>query len=80
MKPQNPALSLLLTILIAATLAVAAIKFLTPTQKFAYVDTGRLMVGFSDANAVEKELKVENDKLQIQNKMREDSLQAASIS
>jgi outer membrane protein len=44
--------------------------------KIGYVDTGKLLVGFSEANKVEREIKAEDDKWQAQLKMLQDSLQA----
>jgi outer membrane protein len=46
------------------------------TPKIAYVNTGKLMVGFSEANKVEREVKAEDDKWQAQLKILQDSLQA----
>jgi hypothetical protein len=46
------------------------------SPKIAYIDTGKLMVGFSEANKVEKVVKVEDDKWQAQLKVLQDSLQA----
>lgn len=45
------------------------------TPKIAYVDTGKLLVGFSEANKVEREIKIEDEKWQKQAKGLEDSLQ-----
>jgi outer membrane protein len=50
-------------------------KFFTP--KLAYVNTGKLIVGFSEAAKVEKELKAEDEKWRGQLKILQDSLQAA---
>lgn len=41
----------------------------------AYINTGKLIVGFSEANKVEKEIKVEDDKWQAQYKQLMDSVQ-----
>ena len=41
----------------------------------AYIDTGKLLVGFSAANDVEKQVKVEDDKWQVELKVLQDSLQ-----
>jgi Skp family chaperone for outer membrane proteins len=43
----------------------------------AYVDTARLMVGFSEAAQVQRELKAEDDKWQTQLKVIQDSVQSA---
>lgn len=73
MKSQ---LSSLLTILILIILVLTGYHiFFTP--RIAYVDTSKLLVGFSEAARAENELKVENDKWQKQQKALEDSLQAA---
>jgi outer membrane protein len=68
-------------VLIAMLLAVVGIGaaggFFLYAPKIAYVDTARLMVGFSDAAKVEKELKAEDAKWREQLKVLEDSTQAA---
>lgn len=45
------------------------------TPRIAYVNTGKLLVGFSESAKVDRELKSENDKWQNQIKQLEDSLQ-----
>lgn len=52
------------------------ITFFHFSPKIAYVDNGKLMVGFVEASRVEKELKAENEKWKKQLKTLEDSLQA----
>ena len=47
------------------------------TPKIAYVDTSKLMVGFSEAAEVERELNAEDKKWREQLKELEDSLQAS---
>jgi outer membrane protein len=76
---QNQTTSaIVLSVIISLALAIAAFLtmsyFLTP--RIAYINTGRLMVGFSEANKIEKEVKVEDDKWQAQYKALSDSLQA----
>jgi outer membrane protein len=44
--------------------------------KIGYIDTGKLLIGFSEANKVESEIKAEDDKWQAQLKQLQDSLQA----
>jgi len=75
-KPKLPlllSLCLCLFLSISATLAITYF-FLTP--KIAYVNTGKLIIGFSEANKIEKEVKAEDDKWQAQYKSFGDSLQA----
>lgn len=45
--------------------------------KIAYVNSGKLLIGFSEASKVERELKTEEDNWQKQMKSLEDSLQIA---
>jgi Skp family chaperone for outer membrane proteins len=47
--------------------------FLVP--RVAYINTGKLLVGFSEAAKTEKELKVEDEKWQAKYKALSDSLQ-----
>ncbi len=47
------------------------------TSKIAYIDTSKLLVGFSEASKVERELKAEDEKWKSQLKILEDSLQAS---
>jgi hypothetical protein len=49
-------------------------NFFIFTPHIAYVDTGKLMVGFSKANNVDKEVKVEDDAWHAQLKVLADSL------
>lgn len=46
------------------------------TPKIAYVNTGKLMVGFSQASKIESDLKTEDEKWQKQYKVLQDSLQS----
>ncbi len=66
---------ILISLVLIAIYAFVNYQFLTP--KIAYVNTGKLMIGFSEANKVEKEIKAEDDKWQVQLKTLQDSLQAA---
>lgn len=78
---QNPKQSLLLLFIIiisivlsvAATLAV--IKVFSPIRKLAYIETSRLLVGYSEADAANKELKAADEKWQKQFTAMKDSLQ-----
>jgi outer membrane protein len=57
-------------------ICILAFQFF-PMTKIAYADTSRLMVGFSEANKVERELKAEDGKWREQLKVLQDSVQAA---
>ncbi len=48
-------------ICIISILLYSLINFYFLTPRIAYVDTGKLMVGFSEANNVDKEVKLEDD-------------------
>ena len=63
--------------ILALAAAVAAGIALWRTPKIAYVDTGRLMVAFSEASKVEKELKTDDAKWREQLKVLQDSLRSA---
>jgi outer membrane protein len=67
-----------LGVLVAALLIVcyAFVDHMFFTPKIAYVNTGKLLIGFSEANKVEKEIKGEDEKWQAQLKILQDSLQA----
>lgn len=67
-------LSLSTALVIIAVYAVINQKYLTP--RIAYVNTGKLLVGFAETNNIEKEIKVEEDKWQAQYKLLQDSLEA----
>lgn len=54
----------------------AMTTWIKPIAKIAYVDTAKLLIGFSEANKVQRELKEENDKWIKKLKILEDSLQA----
>ena len=61
----------------AASLLILGVFFLvfhSGAPKVAYVSTGKLMIGFSEANVIDKELKVEDDAWRAQLKSLEDSL------
>jgi Skp family chaperone for outer membrane proteins len=66
------------TILVSFALSIAAFFFLSHlfSPRIAYINTGKLMVGFSEANNIEKEIKAEDDKWQAQLKALQDSLQS----
>jgi Skp family chaperone for outer membrane proteins len=64
------------------SLSIAAVLFFLVSAKsphIAYIDTGKLMVGFSEANKVEKEVKIEDNKWQAELKVLQDSLEAQEI-
>jgi len=65
------------TMIITIAVCLVFIKILFPEKKIAYIDTARLMVGFSEANIIEKEIKTEDDKWQKQYKEIQDSVQAS---
>jgi Skp family chaperone for outer membrane proteins len=44
--------------------------------RIAYLDTAKLLVGFSEAAKVDREVKVEDDKWQVEEKVLQDSLRA----
>ena len=62
--------------LIAAAIAWSA-WFLKPSPRIAYVDTAKLMVGFSEASRVQNELQAEDEKWRKQLGVLQDSVQAA---
>jgi hypothetical protein len=69
--------SIIISVIISLSIAASLYLLLwARTAKIAYIDTGRLIVGFSAANDVEKEVKIEDDKWQGQLKILQDSLQA----
>ena len=68
--------SLFASALIAAVIASAA-WFLKPSPRIAYVDTAKLMVGFSEASRVQNELKAKDEKWRKQLAVLQDSVQAA---
>jgi Skp family chaperone for outer membrane proteins len=78
-QPHSSATTIIIAIAVALFLSIAAIfvhsYFFIP--RIAYVDTNKLMIGFSEANRVEKELKAEDDKWRGQLKMIKDSVQAS---
>jgi len=71
--------SIIVSAIISLSIA-AALFFLLGAKfpKIAYVDTGKLMVGFSEANNVDKEVKVEDDAWHAQLKVLADSLNAGN--
>lgn len=62
------------TIVLIAIYAFISQRYYTP--RIAYVNTGKLLVGFAETNNVEKEIKTEDDKWQAQYKLLQDSLEA----
>lgn len=75
-NPNLFAIAIAISLLLSFGVAVKSFFF---TPRIAYVETAKLMVGFSEAAKVEQEMKAENDKWQGQLKILQDSL-AASIS
>ncbi|MDD5672852.1 MAG: OmpH family outer membrane protein [Chitinivibrionales bacterium] len=67
---------LILLILIALLLGFTFSQFFF-SPKIAYINTGKLMIGFSEANKIEQSLKAEDDKWQTQYKQMQDSIQAS---
>ncbi len=69
--------SLIISALISLTIA-GTFFFLSglSSPHIAYIDTGKLIVGFSEADNVERAVKVEDDKWQVSLKVLQDSLQA----
>jgi Skp family chaperone for outer membrane proteins len=65
-----------MTSAVVVVVLYAIINYFFLTTRIAYVNTGKLMVGFSEANKVEREIKAEDDKWQAQLKILQDSLQA----
>lgn len=57
--------------------AVAAIQHFFPSPKIAYVDTGKLMVAFTEASRAQKSLEEQGAKWKHQYKTLQDSVQAA---
>jgi Skp family chaperone for outer membrane proteins len=64
------------SVIIAVFISLLLAKFLF-TPKIAYVDTSKLMLGFSEANKVEREIKAEDDKWKDKLKTMQDSLKAS---
>lgn len=65
--------TIIISVVVVICYAVINEMFFTP--KIAYVNTGKLLVGFSEAAKIEHELKAEDDKWQAQYKALSDSLQ-----
>lgn len=75
MKKTPLILSLITLTLLFAYAGVDHFYFAPP--KIAYIDSSKLIIGFSEAAKVEKTIKGENEKWQKQLKELEDSLQAS---
>jgi Skp family chaperone for outer membrane proteins len=69
-KPANTGIliSIIVSLVLAIIVSITVSYLFTP--RIAYVETGRLMVGFSEAAQVEKEIKAEQEKYQMQLKCR----------
>ena len=73
----NPiAVQFIVSAVIAAAIAWTA-WFLKSSPRIAYVDTAKLMVGFSEASRVQNELQAEDEKWRKQLGVLQDSVQAA---
>ena len=62
---------------ICGIVLLSGLLLMNDNSKIVYVDTSRLMVGFSEANKVEKELKAEDEKWREQLKILQDSVKMA---
>ena len=66
----------LVSILTAVLLSVLICKYLFTPNKIAYVDSSKLMIGFSEANKVNKEIEAEKKQYEENLKVLEDSVKA----
>ncbi len=73
---QNTIITISISVTLAALISILITNTLIKPSKLAYVDTAKLMVGFSEANKIEKELKSEDEKWQKQYKELGDTLQS----
>jgi Skp family chaperone for outer membrane proteins len=64
------------SVVVAPVAILAAIWVLASIPRVAYIETSRVMTGFSDAAAAEKEIHAEEVKAEAQSKVLQDSLQA----
>ena len=78
-RPSNrPVWAWALPLLLALTgCALSVVAFLRGSPPLAYIDTSRLMVGFSEANKAQRELKEDSKTWQSQLKVLQDSVQSA---
>jgi Skp family chaperone for outer membrane proteins len=67
-------LGILITVVLITGYGIIDHMFFTP--RIAFVNTAKLMVGFSEAAKAEKDIKTEEDKWQGQYKLLQDSVQA----
>jgi outer membrane protein len=67
--------TVIVSAILIAVYAVINLTLLSP--KIAYVDTSKLLIGFSEAAKIERELKAEDDKWKEQMKAVQDSLESA---
>ena len=74
MKLLRYSLPILISVFLSALLLLGY-SFFRPAPRLAYVETGRLMVGFKDAAQIDKEIVAENEKWQAQAKILRDSVQ-----
>jgi len=66
----------LLMMVLAVVFSVVICRYLLPVPKIAYVDTGKLMVGFNEAAKVDRELQEVEKEWQSKIKILNDSLAA----
>jgi outer membrane protein len=69
--------SIVIAVLISliGALAISFGVFFWKTPRIAYVNTSKLMIGFSEAAKIDHEIKAEEDKIQAQLKLLQDTLQ-----
>jgi len=68
--------SIIAVIIVVNVFFIWFIFFGGSSPHIAYVDTGKLMIGFSDANNVDMQVKVEDDAWRAQLKVLQDMLSA----
>ena len=71
---KKTAIPVILSLLVFVSLTILAEHFYIP--RIAYIETAKLMVGFSEAAQAERELKAENEKWQTELKVLQDTLAA----
>jgi len=64
------------SVIIAVAISFVISRYVFPAPRIAYVDTGKLMVGFNEANKVKKELQEVEKEWQSKIKILNDSLAA----
>lgn len=71
---SNNITTIIISVLLAVVISFIISNYLTAPAKIAYIDTGKLMVGFNDANRVNRELKGIDDEWKKKLKVMQDSL------